>query len=107
MSTIAWTPRPTEGLASPPAACSPSSRRSRAICEGRSASPVTSFVGYRMTVRPQIVVAFAAGAMIAFGAVALQRVGGIGAPASVAQREAKPAAPAPRSAVLAMDDERI
>jgi len=60
-----------------------------------------------MVVRPITIVAFAAGAMVALGASTLQRVVGVGVPAAVAQREAKPNGPETKSAIVAMDDERI
>jgi cobalt-zinc-cadmium efflux system membrane fusion protein len=65
-----------------------------------------------MTSRPILIVcAFAAGAaIVAFTpglSMRLQRAVGIVAPAAVAQREAKPIGATVKSAVVAMDDERI
>jgi cobalt-zinc-cadmium efflux system membrane fusion protein len=61
-----------------------------------------------MAIRPiTVFAAFALGAAIAFGALTLQRVTGLGIPAAVAQRDAKPASSSNKSAVVAMDDERI
>jgi cobalt-zinc-cadmium efflux system membrane fusion protein len=60
-----------------------------------------------MVVRPITIIAFATGAAVALGASTLQRLIGAVAPAAVAQREAKPAGPAAKSAVVAMDDQRI
>jgi len=60
-----------------------------------------------MSVRPITIAAFAAGAVIALGASNLQRAVGVGVPAAVAQREAKPNGSEIKSAVVAMDDERI
>ena len=60
-----------------------------------------------MAIRPIAVTAFVLGAALAFGAPALHRVAGLGEPAAVAQRDTKPAGSAPKSTVVAMDDERI
>lgn len=60
-----------------------------------------------MAVRPITILAFATGAAVALGASTLQRMVGTVAPAAVAQHEAKPTGPAAKSAVVAMDDERI
>jgi cobalt-zinc-cadmium efflux system membrane fusion protein len=59
-----------------------------------------------MAVRP-LIVAFAAGVLVAIGAASIQRVIGVGVPAAVAQREAPPKGPETKSAIVAMDDERI
>jgi cobalt-zinc-cadmium efflux system membrane fusion protein len=60
-----------------------------------------------MAIRPITVAVFALGAVLAFGVPAPQRVAGLGVPAAVAQRDAKPAGSSSKSTVVAMDEERI
>ena len=62
-----------------------------------------------MTVRPYTVaIAFVAGLAVAVVATpALRQLVGFATPAAVAQREAKPTAPAAKPGLLTMDDERI